>query len=381
MSRFEYEKPSAVEISERELDEIAAVLSSGSVPLTKFDEEIRKGAGYPTNTIGDNLGLLSSLICNQFSNKSYQYQAWLFFRVIGGFSYKDKVLGEMTWEAFAGPLSYDYEQTPGGAVPAQEQQFFVETLGMPKKSYRYLRFFVRLQHYMCGAAGFDSYDSEYSDVVNSSLDTFQKTLGEFGDCLMPGKADEFVTESNYKAFLDACHKTMYGKCDLAHMCITVASLLAQEAGYSFTTTNSAVQLLYPGVSEHITSNEARKAFTGWLGDACFVEPSDGKTTMGNDDFFSDVDAIKIADTCLSNGWNYRRAIKDCYSSSYSRRDFFLENYMNLSKAVTCMRLGSNYNSSLANEQWLNLISSDKTYRDTYRFYRILKGEISEPAPW
>ena len=93
MSHFEYEKPSAVEISERELDEIAAVLSSGSVPLTKFDEEIRKGAGYPANTIGDNLGLLSSLICNQFSNKSYQYQAWLFFRVIGGFSYKDKVLG------------------------------------------------------------------------------------------------------------------------------------------------------------------------------------------------------------------------------------------------------------------------------------------------
>ena len=379
MSHFEYEKPSAVEISERELDEIAAVLSSGSVPLTKFDEEIRKGAGYPANTIGDNLGLLSSLICNQFSNKSYQYQVWLFFRVIGGFSYKDKVLGEMTWEAFAGPLSYDYEQTPGGAVPAQEQQFFVETLGMPKKNYRYLRFFVRLQHYMCGADGFDSYKEKYKTIVDNSLSSFQKTLGEFGDCLMPGKTDEIVTASNYKEFLNTCHSEMYGKCDLAHMCITTASLLAQEAGYPLTTTNTAVCTLYPGLSERITSDEARKAFTGWLGDVCFIEPSDGKTTMGNDDFFSDVDAIKIADICLSNGWNYRRAIKDCYSSSYSRRDYFLKSYMDLSEVVTCMRLGSNNNSSLTNDQWLNSISTDKVYEDTYRFYRILKGEVSEPV--
>lgn len=56
MSRFEHEKPSAVEVSERKLGEIAA------------------------------------------------YRAWLFFRVIGGFSYKDKVMSEMAWEAFAGWL-------------------------------------------------------------------------------------------------------------------------------------------------------------------------------------------------------------------------------------------------------------------------------------
>lgn len=382
MSHFKYEKPFAVEISEKELDEIAAVLSSGSGVVSDpsaFDEFLINATGFPISTVGKAISTLATLVDNKFTSEVAAYRAWLFFRVIGGFSYGNGKLVNMAWDAFAGPLSYDCAQATSEAVPAQEEDFFVTALGMSKRMYRTLRFYVRLQHIFCGMNAFNEVDNEdYESLVDSSLDIYRRMFADIGALQMPDSTGRVVTDATYEEFLQVCFRSMSGKCDLAHLCITIAAILAENAGFSFSATNNTLSLLYPGLCSQISKNKARKAFAGWLGDACLIEPSEGKTSMGNDDYFSDMDALIITSKCRSNGFDYRAAIKTCYTSA-SRRTHFLNEYLSLSKAVTCMRLSCGELAGLSNSQWLSHIASDSMYEDTCRFYRILKGEISEPT--
>lgn len=151
MSHFKYEKPSAVEISEKELDEIAAVLSSGSGVVSDpsaFDEFLINATGFPISTVGKAISTLATLVDYKFTSEVAAYRAWLFFRVIGGFSYGNGKLVNMAWDAFAGPLSYDCAQATSEAVPAQEEDFFCNSPWNVKKNVSHASFLCATTAYL-----------------------------------------------------------------------------------------------------------------------------------------------------------------------------------------------------------------------------------------
>lgn len=154
MSHFGYKKPSAVEISEKELDEIAAVLSSGggssSVSGDGFEDLIHQASGFLDETIGHTIKQLASLIDAKYGGAFSVKAAWMFFRVVGGFAYSEEWTDDLQWDDVAGPLPYSSKKGGGDVVPAEEESFFIDTLGMSQVRYRVLRFYVRLQHSLCG---------------------------------------------------------------------------------------------------------------------------------------------------------------------------------------------------------------------------------------
>ncbi len=378
MSHFKYEKPSAVEISEKELEEIAAVLSSGggssSATGDGFEDCIHQSAGFLDGTIGHTIKQLASLIDAKYGGATSIKSAWMFFRVIGGLSYSDEWMDDLQWDDVAGPLPYSSAKGEGDAVPVEEESFFVNTLGMSQLRYRVLRFYIRLQHFLCGMETLDQ------STKSSSRDTFFNTLGSLGDFYYTNASGRRVkiTKSNYGTFLEMNFSSMKGKCDFAHLCITTAAILADKAGFTLHASNLVIAGKFTDLCNQCTSDVARKDLSGWLGDSCLISGGASAISMGSDDYYSDMDAVSIALATPSLG--YRAAIDSYYNKlrSTSRRDIFLSEYVTFSVAVKRMRLTYAGGSSMTDAQWLAHISADSRFADTLKFYRILEGTAVEP---
>lgn len=381
MSRFEYEKPSAVEISEKELDAIAAVLSSGGGSSSEITYEgcIHRAAGFAENSIGNVISQLSDAISARFSSKSAAYRAWLFFRILGGFVYNDDGEGcfdGIKWDSVAGPLSYS-SYSEGSTVPTYEETYFVSMLGMSNERYRLLRYYVRLQHEFCGAS-----DPGIDDNLNSYWTRFKTYFPDYSFIYIPDGSNRAVTDKkSFKWFLECNYAAMKGMCDFAHMCIIVSTHLAEAAGFSFGVVHNAISTSYPGLSGRISLSEERKMLAGWLGDLSFPGKTTGKVSMDKDDYFADIDAVRISKFCVGYDYNYKNAVKDHYSTvaSETRRSFFLNNCASSEDILTYTRCTSADGSGRSNSQWLSYVSGSKAYQDLYGFYLIMNGTNDEPV--
>lgn len=377
MARFEYERPSAVEIPKEELESMAAVMrSGGGGPSYDYAGYVVKACGFMENTVEAPLRKFAAALDNSaFASKGDTYLAWMFFRLLGGFNYDDEFNKELSWDLVAGPMTSFFSSPKGVVIPPEERSFFVDTLGMSDGDYRSLRYWVRLQHEACAA----SFKAPEDDGPWTKWVAYFTEDGKF---TKPDGSKASVTRSNIKdLIIDPAHKAAEGHVDFSHMCITVAAMLAAQVGLVSAAVGGALGAYNKPLYDRMGPTPMREALAGWLGDAVLLV--DGKTSFGDDDCKSDLDALRIADLIRNDAYTFKGAIESHYGTiaSYTRKGYFLSSYMQLSEAVACMRVADEKSNGSTNKAWLKKIKGDGSYADTYKFYKILKGTEPEPSLW
>lgn len=379
MVLFNYEKPNIREVTADELRSFGiAMLSSGGgsggggsvSPRDKLAEGLFKKVGFRCRRNAGYvywLRMLSNRLSTVYGSSTAAKRAWLFFRIIGGFCYSGGMQyndTEMKWDFTAGWLSYTSEDTP--APPDSELDFFVNKLGFDEKSYRLFRYYTRVQHAICGNPDNPLSAESLNAALGNCFTGSDKWL-ETGDVIGVDTLDRFHDEVKVD---------MRWKSDFAHMCITAASMLATGCVVVGGPAHIYLSSRYPRLCSLLGVNEVRERMAGWLGDAVLVNEEKGKTMFGDDDYKADLDAVDVAFR-IRKGETALVALESCLSSGRSRRLCFLEK-ISLDEVIACINRGIEPQAEVSDQVILKRISESAMYADTYRFYRVLAGQIVEP---
>lgn len=240
-----------------------------------------------------------SNIQNKYKDLSIIEQDWYFTRALsqlGGYNNKSVKLFFIiyetdAWKKGAG-IVYKYDN---------EKNFFCEELKITEEDYNYIRFMIRLQHFITSDSEQYSYDAVL-ELKNKDKDQFKEWKENmekaFGKKLSD---DEYIDQ--YKEIYYRVKDT--GDC--SHMLYTIASNLIDKGKGVDNSWNN------PGASElSWSSKEERKDITGWLGDAVYTGDNN-KVSFGNDDFIADLDADNISHRIL-NGLDLSTAMEKYYQS-------------------------------------------------------------------
>ncbi len=396
MSLFGYEKPSLKEITADELRSFGVAMLSGggggggsssgggstgggsSTPSTDslaeclFEQvgfSYKRNAGYVYW-----LRMLSNKLNAVYGSLDAEERAWMFFRIVGGFCYgsNDKWLAksgwfeDLKWSQTAGVLPY--ESGDVSTPPSGELSFFVKKLGFDEKSYRLFRYYTRAQHVLCGNESSDLDKKRLKDALGDCFTSSDRWL-ETGGAITDAKSLDALSE--------VLKSNMVGKVDFAHMCITVASMLATdcaEAGGPGSVVYTYFSSQFPRLCSAIDPDTAREYMAGWLGDAVLLG-NDNKTSFGGDDYRADLDAIDVAPRIRRRS-TALGAMEECFSSGQSRRSRFLSK-ISAADALAYMNRGVFQSDEVSDESFLETISESDQYVDTYRFYRILTWQADE----
>lgn len=371
MTKFAYEKPSVVEVTQEEVNAIETVLYS-TPPAKTYDDYVAEATGFFMDG-QTGISMLAACIDKTFRSESALYRAWMLFRVLGGFCYNDQSLGEMGWNIIAGHTLYAEDATSTHGVPLVEEAFCTSTLHLPEIAYRALRYNVRLQHELCGK------DASHAKYNESYWGIWYECVGYQGDFSFPWDFTKKITKDTFEDYYNMHAKSICGKVDFAHLCITVATALATDlhlAGGGLVDTLITARYSLLGSSKGFAWT--REALAGWLGDACLIDPGESKTSFSRDDYFADLDALHIGDLVRKSGFTAQQALLSVYAGVPERRTYFLSR-MSLADAKEAMRLAIFPDVATANvAEWEKMIHRAQAYEDTARFLDILSGTAAEP---
>ncbi|MDR1769868.1 MAG: DUF4280 domain-containing protein [Hungatella sp.] len=303
-------------------------------------------------------------IQEKYKELSQMERNWLFARAISQLGdYNNKTVNVLflkiethAWRKGAG-WAYKYDK---------EEKFFIESLGIKKEDYQYLRQMVRLQHFMSSDPLKYSYDA-LKQKHKKKTDDFNTWKSN-----MENATGKTFSDQEYLDYYKELYQSFGGKGDYSHMMYTIAANLNDNRHKVDNKWNNigAKSLSWKNAEE-------RKDVTGWLGDAVYTGDNN-KISFGMDDYIADLDADNIA---------YRTAddtgLLDCMEQYYSdissgnqdelRTKEFLENnsYEDIEKAVFDRIMSEDKNHD--GKKNVEDLKDNETYKGTYDFLIKLKN--------
>lgn len=252
--------------------------------------------------------------------------AWRFFRLLGGCVYgKESSTDRTRWDAVAGSAYSDQDPGEGDPVSAPELTHCTVTLGMNQASYRHMRHMIRLQNQLCSLRlGSDLETDEGLTLTQSDYQSAYEfamhgtSVGSDGFAMVYNQIDE-----------------MKNRPDFAHFCITTAAILATAKGYG-SYAEQALSTLYSPVLQYLSGPSLRESMAGWLGDTVLGD-SANPPSMGDDDYWADVDALRVGKTLSSNGYNVPVRLGNHFveSGQFERRGYF-QGFYSADDAAKCI---------------------------------------------
>lgn len=381
-----YESPQVEIISSQVIASTQSVMSSGGgsgggggggapTPTlgTQFKNVLQNQFGFDETRAVILLTVLDDVedFCSSLTNRRDLYVAYIYFRIIGGFVYgNDDLIDSLKWSATAGDANGIYNSTILGLSPvgtASEEIFFTEKLNLASSQYKRLRYHVRLQHELCGKIA--DATKQYFDNNNSYYDSCKTAYLQAYDL---SSLDDGTFKPTWKSFADR----MCVMPDFCHFCITTATHLASELGLTVAG-DLIIGIQFASVcSELGGSAVTRESLAGWLGDA--VLPDDalqGNPSFGWDDYWADVDALRIARRLPINSYDVRYTITNYFPSSatcFTRRSYFKQ-YFSVDTAARAIADGISLLGVSDASDLAALLQQMPRYEDTLRFVQTLRS--------
>lgn len=248
--------------------------------------------------------------------------------------------------------------------------FFSDALKISDEDYNYLRYMVRMEHFICGDNTLYDYNTVVGYYNNKEDDTtFSEWKGKMQEAYGREVSEEEYLEK-YKLLCDSFEN----KGDFSHMLYTIsANIIDEEHGASndFQMT-SAVNLDW-------SNKEERGDIAGWLGDAVYRgKIIGGETSFGNDDYISDLDADNIVhrmdnkkEDMLTVMLNYYNDLDKGNADNIRTKEFLNNNkYENIEKKIfEKITVKDNLRDG---KETMEDIKDNTAYKDTYIFLHKLQ---------
>ncbi|MFG6335922.1 MAG: hypothetical protein K1W20_10755 [Lachnospiraceae bacterium] len=329
--------------------------------LSVFMDHLQKQFGFDRRTVGV-LGEIYRKIQEKYPTETQREWGWRFARSLSQMASYDNmiVLGEETdaWVRGAGEaIEYGEEK---------HKEFFCDKLGIDEENYTYMRYMVRLQHFMTS-----NDDYTYSSVLKMSKSFFPNDKSEFQEWKkkMEKAIDDELDKDEYLERYKNIYDAVGQKGDFSHMMYTISANLIDEGKK---VENKWDNNLAPIMSWD--NAEQRKDIAGWLGDAIYGG-TNFKVSFGQDDFIADLDADNIAHLVTDD-----KSLVDAANEYYNelqkggeeyRKEVFVENntYEAIESAIA-------KKISLEDRNWdkkidYNDLKRSSRYKDTYEFLKQL----------
>lgn len=303
--------------------------------------------------------ILTDVYMKIYSKYDKEEVDWYFARSIsqlGGYD-KNEIFGVETygWVKGAGQV---FEV-------GMPDAFFSDALEISDEDYNYLRYMVRMEHFICGDNTLYDYNTVVGYYNNKEDDT---TFSEWKEKMQEAYGRE-VSEEEYLEKYKLLCDSFENKGDFSHMLYTIsANIIDEEHGASndFQMT-SAVNLDW-------SNKEERGDIAGWLGDAVYRgKIIGGETSFGNDDYISDLDADNIVhrmdntkEDMLTIMLNYYNELDKGNADNVRTKEFLNNNkYENVEKKIfEKITVRDNQRDG---KETMEDIKDNTTYKDTYIF--------------
>ena len=235
----------------------------------------------------------------KYPKASQEQIDWMWLRIMSLPDYNG-----FTWNATSGGLS----AVADGQI-YDDEDFITKYLGIDAKAWAKLKFAIAAQHAISGAGG-----TPNDMTMNRLRQLYKEAYGEEGfDDKFRDYANRFDDEANGNS----------AHADFSHQCATAASMYRDSAAADIGFTGGA---------------DERKAYAGWLGDCVLIGGEHGETSLGPDDYKSDLDADNVSRRARSKGMSYQQAAKEYYddiaSGTTNRADEFTSNHGGYDKVVS-----------------------------------------------
>lgn len=303
-------------------------------------------------------------INKKYIKQNQQVRDWYFARAIsqlGG--YNDKKVNVLiisietnAWRKGAG-WAYEYDE---------EKKFFCEMLAISEEDYQYLRYNIRLQHFMSG----DENTYSYNKLIH--LEDCNKEEFELWKKNMEKAVGETLSNEAYKAKYNELYQRYHNQGDYSHMMYTLSANLI-ENGYK-------VDNSWNNVAKSEMSwktSEERKDISGWLGDAVYTGDKDKGVTFSDDDYIADLDADNIAYR-MKDGLNliectnqYYRDLAQGNEDELRTKEFLKNNDYNKVEEAVLNRIEIK-DMNKDGKKTVEDLENSKKYKDTYNFLMRLR---------
>ncbi|MBP3487259.1 MAG: hypothetical protein J6K53_02570 [Roseburia sp.] len=302
-------------------------------------------------------------IQKEYEDKTQQERDWYFARALsqlGDYNSKKANIGPVkietnAWRKGAGWV-YKYDE---------EESYFCNTLGLSENDYTYLRYMLRLQHFITSKPEDYSYGAllylwayDPSDFASWKKNMETATGTELSDIAYVKK---------YKLLYDQ----LKDNGDCSHMFYTISANLIDN-GHKVD--NSWKNIGAPDLSW--SNADVRKDITGWLGDAVYLG-DENQTSFGTDDYIADLDADNLAHRCLTDNdllssmQDYYTNISNGNADEVRTREFLKNNsFEDVEKTIFDIISCNDANK----DGFVNTIDlkENSVYSDTYDFLMKLK---------
>ncbi len=255
--------------------------------MAAFLDNLQEQFGFDERTVGI-LGQIYREIHEKYEDRDERDRDWMFARALSqmaGYNNKRATLEIGGIEIF-GMETHAWRRGAGWVFEYKyecEKEFFCDTLGIDEADYKYMRFWVRLQHLITS-----NYEGEYTYDAVCKLKEKDEEEFQGWKANMEQGLDRTLSDGEYLRLFKQAYDTVNQKGDFSHMLYTIAANLKDEGhGVENEWDNS----LAPETSW--SSADERKDVAGWLGDAVY-DGDDGKISFGEDDYIADLDADNIA---------------------------------------------------------------------------------------
>lgn len=294
--------------------------------LSVFMDHLQKQFGFDRRTVGV-LGEIYRKIQEKYPTETQREWGWRFARSLSQMAGYDnlKVAGRETdaWRRGAGEATEYGEEN--------HKEFFCDKLGIDEENYIYMRYMVRLQHFMIS-----NDDYTYSSVLKMSKSFLPNNKSEFQEWKkkMEKAIDDELDNDEYLERYKNIYDAVSQKGDFSHMMYTLSANLIDEGKK---VENKWDNNLAPIMSWD--NAEQRKDIAGWLGDAIYGGIN-GKISFGTADFIADLDADNIA-YLVTEDKSLIEASNDYYNDIWEkgedyRKETFVKNnsYEEIEKTIT-----------------------------------------------
>lgn len=250
--------------------------------MAAFLDNLQEQFGFDERTVGI-LGQIYREIHERNTHRDERDRDWMFARALSQMAgYNNK------WVDIAGPIGFETNAWRRGAgwtfgYDIEDEKEFFKKLGIDEADYKYMRFWVRLQHLITS-----NYNGEYTYDAVRDLQQNKKDEFPGWKANMEEGLDKTLSDEKYLQLYKQAYDTMNEKGDFSHLMYTIAANLKDEGD------DVENEWKNGGAPETSWSNaDERKDIAGWLGDAVY-DGDDGKISFGEDDYIADLDADNIA---------------------------------------------------------------------------------------
>ena len=281
----------------------------------------------------------------------------MFTRALSQFCYNQGDKLKSQWRAGAGYVC--------GYGEDKELIYFL-SLGLSIEEFNLLRYKIRVQHEIVGFP--EKYTPEsLVEMKKHKKNDYLEWKSNMEKALGRGLSDKEFEQLWRTQFSHFCSPLSDGKflvkADFAHMMYTLAGCCAEK------NTKGVANKFPPFVNQKLWDNpDTRKQIVGWLGDAT-IAGSDGKISLGPDDYAADLDADNI----------YRRMEKNNSSYFQESMNYYKELNVNPQLRAQEFKKNNDYNSvekavlDGANVKSLDELKAKDGWSDSYDFLMSLKN--------